>query len=210
MIHNSLDPKMKYSTAWTGFLTQGLCWAWIVVPYDPSSPLERIVRDIQQAIKVKLYYPALLVALTIPDICMGLTLNKSDFVKKNHYIEFINRYTTEQSLGLDGTSCYQLRGGLVHRADLRGHAYFDNTHVIFTVPESRGHIHALTLVVEDKRAAMFDLELFCQAMIGAARKWYEDHKNDPMVVENLKNLIRWCPEGLPPFVGGLPVVASGA
>lgn len=164
----------------------------------------------QRAIEARLYYPALLVALTIPDICMGLTLPKAEFVKKTHYVHFVDTYTTEPGLGLDGTSCFQLRGGLVHRADLTGHAYFQGSHVVFTVPESRAHLHAMSIVNGEKTAAMFDLELFCEAMTAAARQWYKDHKDSPMVIENLKNIIRWRPDGVHPFLGGAPVVASGA
>lgn len=168
------------------------------------------MQDMDRAIEAKLYYPALLVALTIPDICVGLALERAKFVKKHDYERFVDRYTTPSNLGLDGASCYQLRGGLVHRADLRGHPYFEGTHVIFTVPESASGFHALTFGVGEKRAAMFDLLLFCDAMKGAARAWYDDHKEDAQVIENLTNLIRWRPEGLAPFVGGTPVVASGA
>lgn len=164
----------------------------------------------QKAIEADLYYPALLVALTIPDICMGLTLPKAEFVKKQHYVHFVDTYTTEPGLGLDGASCYQLRGGLVHRADLTGHAYFEGSHVIFTVPKTRPSIHALSIVAGDKTAAMFDLVLFCEAMTTAARQWYMDHKENPIVIENLKNIIRWRPSGVHPFLGGAPVVASGA
>jgi hypothetical protein len=198
------------SISLSGYLKEGSCWAWIMTKYDPNSPIERIIRDMQKAIEARLHYPALLVALTIPDICMGLTLPKSKFVGKPHYINFVDTYTHKQGLGLDGASCYQLRGGLVHRADLTGHAYFDGSHVIFTAPETQGSVHAVSIVVEDKKAAMFDLVLFCDAMTEAARMWYEDHKHDAMVVENLKNIIRWRPEGVSPFFVGVPVVASGA
>lgn len=178
--------------------------------YDPSSPLERIFEDIERAIAAKLYYPALLVALTVPEICMGLSLPKDNFVKRAHYVEFINNYTTPASLGLDGESCFQLRGGLVHRGDLRGHAQFKNSHVVFTVPESRATIHALTLMWDDDTSAsMFDLVMFSDAIIDAGRRWYVDNRNDNTVLENMKNLIRWRPHGVPPFVDGVPVVASG-
>lgn len=70
-------------------------------------------------------------------------------------------------------------------------------------------IHALTIEAGEKTAAMFDLVRFCQAMISAAHKWYEANKANPLVKENMLNLIRYAPEGVHPFVGGLPVVASG-
>jgi hypothetical protein len=51
--------------------------------------------------------------------------------------------------------------------------------------------------------------LFCREMDAAVRRWYNDHKADQLVEENLQHLIRYCPFGLRPFVGGAPVVGSG-
>lgn len=174
-------------------------------------PLEQVIADARRSIDAQLYYPALLVTLTIPDICMGLTLDKNVFVKQKHYIDFVDTYTTQRELGIGGAGCFQLRGGLVHKGDLRSHPFFGITHVIFTVPHSPLKLHAFNMVHEaqDKSAAMLDLGLFCEAMFEAARRWAAKHESDPKVQANLKNLIRFCPDGLPPFVVGNPVVASG-
>jgi hypothetical protein len=73
-------------------------------------------------------------------------------------------------------------------------------------------VHALSIVDSrsGKVAAMFDLVTFCSEMIAAAKRWYEDHQASALVEVNMQNLIRYCPDGLPPFVSGIPVVASGA
>src|SRR5688500_16628263 len=112
-----------------------------------------------RSIEARLHYAALLVALTIHDICSALTLLTSVFVREKHYVAFVNRYTTEAELGLSGLSCYRLRGGIVHRANLAGHDLMSATHVIFTVPESERGVHGLSIETEsgDKRAAMLDL-----------------------------------------------------
>lgn len=179
-----------------------------MLPLAPL-PLERVLRDIKGAIAAKLYYPALLVALTVPEICAALALDRKVFVKEKHYVAFIDKYTTEPELGLSGIDCFRMRGGVVHRADFRAHPFFGATHVIFTTPESGTSMHAFLLINGDKTAAMFDLKLFCDAMDLAARRWSEDHKADPQVAENLKNLISPRPNGVPPFLEGFAVVASG-
>jgi hypothetical protein len=177
---------------------------------SPLSPLASVLDDIQRAIDARLYYPALLAALTLPEICAALSLDKSVFIKQKHYADFVDKYTTPKELGLDGVDCYRLRGGVVHRASMAGHPDFGPTHVIFTIPETGLPIHALFLEHGEKTAAVFDLVTFCVAMVSAARRWYEDHKDDPKVAENMKNLIRFCPRGLHPFLVGAPIVASGA
>ena len=177
---------------------------------SPLSPLAAVLGDIQRAIDVRLYYPALLTALTVPDICVALALDNSVFVKEKHYVAFVDKYTTPRELGLSGQECYRLRGGVVHRANMAGHDKFDATHVIFTIPGGSS-LHAFSIVNEatGKRGAMFDLVMFCTAMVSAAYRWYEEHQNNSQVEQNMQNLIRYCPNGLAPFVVGTPVVASG-
>lgn len=182
---------------------------------SPFSPLASVLQDIERAAQAQLYYPALLVALTVPEICCALALDNSVFVKEKHYAAFVDKFTTQGALGLDGQSCYRLRGGLVHRANAAGHPYLGATHVIFTTPETQGGIHGI--IMEGlggdgniKRAAILDLARFCTEMIAGAFRWYEDHQNDPKVTENMNNLIRYLPGGLSPFVRGAPVVASGS
>jgi hypothetical protein len=151
-----------------------------------------------------------LVTLTVPDICVALALDNSVFVKQRHYVAFVDKYTTPPELGLDGELCYRLRGGVVHRAGMASHPDLGATHVIFSLINGSGpHALAIKDGPSGKRAAVFNLRLFCNAMIGAANKWYEEHERDPLVMENMKNLIRFSPDGVRPFLGGLPVVASG-
>lgn len=162
-----------------------------------------------RAIRARLYYPALLVALTLPDICVATTLDQSMSVKPKHYIEWIDKYTVESDLGLSGTDCYRIRCGVVHRGNFSGNPKFDYSHIIFTLPETKGGIHALSIAVKNKRAGMLDLVLFCNTMEQAARKWFQDYKSNPKVLANMHNLIRLCPNGILPFVAGFPVLASG-
>lgn len=140
---------------------------------------------------------------------LSLSLDNSVFVKEKHYVAFVDKYSTPPELGCDGQTCYRLRGGVIHRANLAGHALIGVTNVIFTLPESTLKVHALSLQVGDKIAPTFDLILFCKTMMRAAHAWYEDNQNDPKVEANMKNLIRYCENGLAPFVVGQPLVASG-
>ena len=178
----------------------------VLLPYELSS----VVNDMHRARTAKLYYPCLLVALTLPEICSGLVLPKDKFVKQEHYVKFIDTYSTPQELGDDGVGIYRLRGGLVHRGDMRGHAHFGATHVLFTVPETKSKLHAFSIEVGDKVAAMFDLDLFVDGMDAAVRRWYVANKDMPILMDNLPHLIRYSPTGVSPFTQGFPAIVSGA
>ena len=195
------------STSLSGMLGLGAA-----VTHTVSSlplPLEHIFQDMWRAFSARLYYPALLVALTLPEVCSALKLENDVFVRKKHYTEFVDAFTTPSELGLDGVSCYRVRGGIVHRANAAAHHLLGNTHVIFTVPETQSSMHAFTIAVGDKSAGMFDLRTFCSAMDRAVRTWFQTNKCDPLVAKNINCLISWRPNGLPPFFGGMPVVGSG-
>jgi hypothetical protein len=175
-------------------------------------PLASILSDITRSIDAGLYYPALVVALTIPEICVALCWDRDMMVREKHYAAFIDEYTTEGSLpriGLDGIACYRLRCGVIHRGRAGGHPKFPTSHVIFTVPGGGARLHAFTIEAGEKSATMLDLSSFCSAMIHAAIAWYDRHQTHQKVVENMPNLLSWRPLGVFPFVEGRGVVASG-
>ena len=101
-----------------------------------------------------------------------------------------------------------IRCGVIHRGDAAAHPHLGTSHVVFTLPGAGMAIHALTQTIEDQEAAMLDLPTFCQAMIDAAWRWFEEHKEHPMVIANLPNLLSLRPLGFPPFGAGEPVIAS--
>lgn len=172
--------------------------------------LDSVLKDMRRATETGLHYPALLVALTLPEVCAGMQLPREQPVREKHYVAFVDRYTKPNNLGIDGQICYWLRGGLVHRGALSRHFKFKEwTHVVFTVPETKASVHALTLEIGDKRALALDLGLFCKAMDAAVRSWHSDHGNEPQVIENMQHVLRYCQFGLLPFFSGAPVVGSG-
>ena len=157
------------------------------MPQIDSLPpaLESILADLDSCVERQLYYPALLVALTIPEICITLAFDKNVMVKEKHYAAFIERYTDSTRLGMTGVECYQLRCGIVHRADFAGHPKSGSTHVIFTLPNTQTVINGITMEAGTKTAKMFDLSSFCDAIVAAAKAWFVDNALHPLVLNNL-------------------------
>lgn len=173
------------------------------------SQLESILGDVQRCIDAGVFYPALAVALTLPEICLALTMTKDQFVKERHYAAFIDGYTSANKLGVDGLRCYRLRGGVIHRGHAAGHPFFGATHVTFTIPGPGVSIHNGTHRTREKVAVMLDLVAFCSEMEAGVRKWYAEHASNPTVIANVPAILSLRPDGVHPFIGGVPVVASG-
>jgi hypothetical protein len=70
--------------------------------------------DIERAIAAKVYYPALLLALTVPEICMALSLNRETFVKEKHYVD-----TTPRDLGMNVIVTVPETGTQVHALSIK-------------------------------------------------------------------------------------------
>lgn len=176
------------------------------------APLASILQDIQKALDAKLYYPALIVTLTLPEICAGMTLTPSEnTVKKEHYIKFVETYAPniDNALGLSGDECFQLRCGMVHRGGSAMHPQNNLTHYIFTIPESEQKLHGATLEVGEWVAKTLDLIAFTEVMIGAVYEWFEKNRNNQAVHQAASEVLSVRPEGLPPFIIGKPLLASG-
>jgi hypothetical protein len=52
-----------------------------------------------------------------------------------------------------------------------------------------------------------DVVQFCRSIIAAAREWSTGRADDQFVQRNLPLLVRYRPDGLPPFSVGIPVIA---
>lgn len=149
----------------------------LILPLELGSILD----DMNNCIIARLYYPALLVALTLPEICSAMQLPNTTMIRDKHYIPFVDKYTTPADLGIDGLDCYRMRGGLIHRASLARHPSADFTHVIFTIPETKNlSMHAFSIEAGDKSAVMLDLISFCRTMEIAVRRWFFDHKDNAL------------------------------
>lgn len=183
------------------------------------SQLQNIVNDVERCIEVKLYYPAITLVLTLPDICTGLALPDDTFVTNKTYADFVDTYTQQKPdpsgdanvLGCDGAACYKLRCGVVHRGNAAGHPFFGMTHVLFSPPQSSARVHGVAVHVANapEKAACFDIEIFCGEMIRGVHRWYRAHKDDPLVVANMTRLLSARPNGVHPFTRGVYTIASG-
>ncbi|MFN7397993.1 MAG: hypothetical protein ACK5SX_02765 [Sandaracinobacter sp.] len=128
-------------------------------------------------------------------------------VQKPEYIGFVQKYLTYLDIGCDAADCYKLRCGAIHRGNASQHQHLGVGCVIFTIPETGHSVQGIKLVAGGKSARTFSLVHFCEAMIGAAERWYAEHHSEPNVVVNMPKLLSLRPEGIFPFVEG-PLIGS--
>jgi hypothetical protein len=71
-----------------------------------------------------------------------------------------------------------------------------------------GGVSAKELRLEGKVLVMGVAD-FCQNIVTAARSWIIASFQNENVQKNLPLLVRYRPQGLPPFAIGVPVIAGG-
>jgi hypothetical protein len=190
--------------------------------------MRTLVDQLEQSLQARLYYLSLLAALAIPDIAGALD---SDDGRANgeRYAQWFEVWVrpvfgeamaatlrarlppevlaslpamNEPMNPLTGQACYHFRCSMLHQGSSQNpNGQF--ARIIFVEPgASTGTVHAS--VAND--ALIIDLPMFCQEVIRGTRRWLDSVQGSPKFEANYERFARRHPEGLPPYIGGVPVI----
>jgi hypothetical protein len=182
----------------------GGCW----VPTRELNPLEQILGDIEKALAAEFHYLAIAVSLTVPDICAALECDPAQRREIGKtYIAWCKTNLEPNYKHFTAEDCYRLRCGVIHEGKF-GHPKTPYDNVYFGVPNTREFVNHDGLITwNGKTGLQLDARMFCETMIAAARGWLVSSATNPNVSTNMPHLVHLRPEGLPPFVNGVPVIA---
>ena len=176
----------------------------------PESPLASIYREIEAAISAKLYYLALAVSVSLPDICATLEGHAPTSWKT--YKQWFRDNASGSFANFGADECYELRCGVVHNARFMGgkakQSRFDK--LIFMPAGSPVQIHDAVMsgvAGSAETVLIMDASKFCEAMIAAARAWEVKSLEVDAVQRNMNDVVRLRPLGIDPWASGLPVIA---
>ena len=164
--------------------------------------MEFLLNEIEKALDSGLYFISLQSTLSLPDIC-GSLQSPDGKATKNNYITWYDTYAKESSTNaISGEDCYYFRCSCLHQGTTQNHNS-SYKRIIFVAPGSRSFFHN-NIIVD---ALNIDLNTFCKNVIFSVRKWEQQIKSDPNYIRNYENLIKLYPNGLPPYIGGIPVIS---
>jgi hypothetical protein len=194
-------------------------------------PLAALLDQIVKSIKAELYFPALSLCVTLPDICTSIEADPEVAFHENFdtYCDWFDRFAAPCFKELQGADCYYLRGGVVHSGHFR-HKKSRFDRIIFFLPGPIGVDRDVVVTIADDvtfsgktreeitgsypkrqstgKVLQVDLLQFCDIMMGAASRWAREQAENPHVIANLPNLVRVRDGGFPPFmVGNIRIVA---
>jgi hypothetical protein len=187
--------------------------------------METILKEIENAVNAQLYYLAVVSSLALPDICSALE-HADGRAKQERYKDWYTAWLQASFPELTPEDMYCLRCGVVHQGTVVGKSGTQYSRIVFHVPNPRA-MHINANVSQPSPLAMFDspgaeafagrgavfplLTLdardFCRDIVSAVRRWCAAKQNDPIVKANLPLVVELRPNGFPPHIEGVPVIA---
>lgn len=168
-----------------------------------ENSLHNIFGEVDRSLEVGLYYAALSVTLSLPEICSRM--EQEDRTKARGvelYSAWFDKFLGDKYGSLTGEQCYYLRCGVVHHAEF-SHRKFGYSRVLFSLPEKNGNYFHNNIIND---ALNLDLNTFCRDVISAVEEWLSQNGEDPTVQRNLENLVSVREKGLRPYMVGMPII----
>lgn len=173
--------------------------------------MDELVRQIRIALNNQLYYLALYITLTLPDISGAL--NSDDGIAtKERYIDWFDNYVTPQNADPTGNSlltgevAYQLRCSLLHQGkmELTNQEY---SRIIFSTPEGMMRSHCIEQQYNNGEIVLqLDVVEFCNQVLSGLDQFLKEYGDSEQFQENYKSFIAYYPNGISPYAIGIPLI----
>jgi hypothetical protein len=167
-----------------------------------------LLNEMMQCVSAKAYYPALITAVTIPDICAALDSNGS--TKPSKYIKWFEANAAKyfQTL-LDGRTAYYLRCSVLHQGRLSLPQSKHSFDIMFVTENSGMSIHLISIVHKGgKEFLVLELNKFCQAIYNSAIDWLRLVEESDNFKNNYKKFFKENIQPLPWDEEGVSIIAS--
>ena len=164
--------------------------------------MEFLLKEIELALENKLYFMALQSTLSLPDIC-GALQSSNGMANRKKYITWYNTYAKEPfDNAISGEDCYYFRCSCLHQGSTQN-PNSSYKRIIFLIPNVFVSMH--NNILND--ALNIDIKIFCTNVIKAVRKWEQQERNNPNYIKNYDKLIKIYPNGITPYIVGMPAIS---
>lgn len=151
-----------------------------------------------------LYYMALAGALVVPDMCAALAADNGVTTKSRYMSWFDAHLSAEYEDYLSAAECYGFRCSFLHQG--KSYPHKTNTRVLFIEPGNSNRFHKLRMGGNDEEAIVIDIQYFCSDITNAARKWWRASQGKEPLETNYQKFIQRYPNGITPYIVGVPVI----
>jgi hypothetical protein len=166
-----------------------------------ATPLDAALDDVDRALGAGVWYAALVVALTIPEVCAALE-SPDGTGGSTRYKAWYDTHMAPAYPRLTADDCYSIRCGVLHQGRM-GRPGMQYARVLFTVPNARRMFFHNNIMND---ALNLDLVTFCNDLTAGAQRWYAGKQTDEVVARNAPNLVQLRAGGLAPYMVGMPLI----
>src|SRR5439155_17534405 len=137
-----------------------------ILYFEGKPTVDMITREMEGALDAGLYYLAVVLALTLPDICAAL---ESVDGKSNgqRYAAWYDSWLGPHYPTLTGTDLYRLRCAVVHQGRF-GHPQMPYSRVLFALPNPQRHVIHNNIWND---ALNLDAQIFCRDVLACVDRW---------------------------------------
>ncbi len=181
--------------------------------------MKRFTNSIRMSLKNKNWYGALVMALTLPDVCGKLEYPHEQSSKKR-YIDWFRKWlqpeytprvgtNQEERVFLSGEDCYALRCSYLHEGhanidDKKARNSLDSFHFTKPVPGLYVHNNKIDNVLQ------LQVDVFCEDIVNAVDEWRDSRRGNEETEERIgKLLIIHTPQSIPGIGIESPPEATG-
>jgi hypothetical protein len=155
--------------------------------------------QIEIANNAGLYYVSLFCSLGIPDICGALEAEDGGG-NRSRYISWFDNNVS--GISMTGEDCYYFRCSMLHQGSTQ-HPSSTYTRIIFIEPTGYSGVAHNNVLMD---ALNIDVRVFCGEILAAARRWLPAVQGSDPYERNYSRFVRRYPNGLSPYIGGVPVI----
>ena len=154
--------------------------------------MKHIIEAIQKCLNDNNYTAALMICLTIPDICGKL---EEKTISSERYISWFDKYINPNySDFLSGNDCYALRCAILHEGsnDISTQKKRDILDKFYFTTKGGGHLTKFSNCIigdvnyNNKEFVQLSVDAFCKDIIESVKKWENDISGNIFVEENIK------------------------
>ncbi|AEG15639.1 hypothetical protein Desku_2093 [Desulfofundulus kuznetsovii DSM 6115] len=164
--------------------------------------MKDLLDQIESALDANLYFLALAGSLLIPDIC-GAAGSKNGRSSREKYINWFAKYASNICPFLSGEDCWRFRCSLLHQGSSQDERS-SYCRVLFIEPTATTNVFHCNVLND---ALNIDIRIFCLGMVAAARRWLGEVEGTELFKRNMRKFMQRYPNGLAPYIVGVPVIS---
>lgn len=158
--------------------------------------MDTIKNEIINCLKNRLWYAGLALTLMLPDICGALESEDGRSTRDRYRAWFDTWVGKKYRDLLNADEIYYLRCGVAHQGKFE-HPASKYERIFFTLRPGGMFFHCNVF----SNQLNLDIPMFCKDVVDGADAWFAAKQTDPYVQQNLANLIRYYPDGMPCLPG---------